>query len=129
MQLIAGVVVLRALIVVIAVVGSLIGPIPWWLTALIVVRELCAGLVLGLRKWRHSVFPAPDSTALPAAIVLVVGLTLIAISSGDQSLATIGRTFGWPLVLWGALLSWAVTVSEARHLRRLLAPDPHLDAP
>lgn len=103
--------------------------VPWWFAALVVVRELAAGILLALRRIRRSQVPAVDRLAPAAALMLVGGLVILIGATGDSGLSTLSRVFGWPLAWWGAALSWSIVATEVWQARRLLAREPRPERP
>lgn len=80
--------------------------LPWWLVALVVVREVVLTLnVLVLRHHGLSSLP-PHLVGKLATFVLLVALPLLLLAGTAESVAVVVRPVAWALVLWGSGLYW-----------------------
>ena len=96
------------------------GVLPWWLVALVLVRELVlTGNVLVLRRHGLSSLP-PHLLGKTATFVLLVALPLLLLAETAQSLAVVVRPLAWALVLWGTGLYWWAGVGYLWQTRRLV---------
>ena len=96
------------------------GVLPWWLVALVLVRELVlTGNVLVLRRHGLSSLP-PHLLGKTATFVLLVALPLLLLAETAQSLAAVVRPLAWALVLWGTGLYWWAGVGYLSQTRRLV---------
>ena len=96
------------------------GVLPWWLVALVLVRELVlTGNVLVLRRHGLSSLP-PHLLGKTATFVLLVALPLLLLAETAQSLAVVVRPLAWALVLWGTGLYWWAGVGYLLQTRRLV---------
>jgi cardiolipin synthase (CMP-forming) len=93
--------------------------IPWWLVAILAVRELVMGVVLlVLRRWGWA--PLQVSFAgKSATLCLLYAFPLLFLGSHDTSYAEVTRIIGWIFVFWGSALYWwaaGLYIAQARQL-------------
>jgi len=102
------------------------GVLPWWLVALVVVRELVLTVnVLVLRRRGLSSLP-PHLLGKTATFVLLVALPLLLLAETADALAVVVRPLAWALVLWGTGLYWWAGVGYLWQTRRLVrGTGPH----
>ena len=82
------------------------GVLPWWLVALVVVREVVlTANVLVLRRHGLSSLP-PHLLGKAATFVLLVALPLLLLAETTEAVAVVVRPVAWALVLWGTFLYW-----------------------
>ena len=80
--------------------------LPWWLVAVIVVREVVLTVnVLVLRHHGLSSLP-PHLVGKTATFVLLVALPLLLLAGTAEVVEVVVRPVAWALVLWGAALYW-----------------------
>ena len=93
--------------------------VPWWLVALIVVRDLVLAAVLPMLA-RRGYGPLPVHFAGKAGTAaLLYAFPLLLLSSRSDSWGTFGAVTGWALAWWGITLYWlagAVYLRQARTL-------------
>lgn len=99
------------------------GAVPWWLVALLAVRELAlAGVLARLRAagWGplqvHYLGKAATLSLLYAFPLLYLGL-------GSGLIAEGARVIGWAFAIWGTLLYWWAGALYASQAGRLLRED------
>ncbi len=82
------------------------GIVPWWLLAVIVLRDLI--LLVGLaRLRRRGIGPPPVHYLGKAATLnLLYAFPLLLLGDGSGSAATVARVVGWAFALWGTGLYW-----------------------
>ena len=97
--------------------------IPWWLVAVLAVRELVLGVVLLLLR-RRGWDPLEVSFAGKAAtLCLLYAFPLLFLGSHDASYAEVTRIIGWMFVIWGSALYWWAAGLYIVQARQLLAED------
>jgi cardiolipin synthase len=93
--------------------------IPWWLVAILAVRELVMGAVLLVLR-RHRWAPLQVSFAgKSATLCLLYAFPLLFLGSHDTSYAEVTRIIGWIFVFWGSALYWwaaGLYIAQARQL-------------
>ena len=99
--------------------------VPWWLTALLVGREVyMAGLLALLKRYGWNGLPV-HFAGKAATLNLLYAFPLLLWGSHDGGVATVARVVGWAFALWGAALYWWAAVLytvQARQLIRALPP-------
>lgn len=113
---------LYILAVVIGLVGR--GIIPWWVGALLPLRDVLLWLLVPLLRTR-------GYTALPvhylgkaATFNLLYAFPLLFWSSHSGTTARLAEVLGWAFAIWGIGLYWWAGVLYAWQVRRLLAEQP-----
>jgi cardiolipin synthase (CMP-forming) len=97
--------------------------IPWWLVAVLAVRELVLGVVLLLLR-RRGWDPLEVSFAgKTATLCLLYAFPLLFLGSHDASYAEVTRIIGWMFVIWGSALYWWAAGLYIVQARQLLADD------
>jgi cardiolipin synthase (CMP-forming) len=95
--------------------------IPWWLVALLAVRELLLGVVLAILR-RHGWGPLQVSFAGKAATAcLLYAFPLLFLGSHPASYAEVTRIIGWMFAIWGSALYWWAAGLYIVQARQLLA--------
>lgn len=80
--------------------------IPWWLVALLLLRELVLALQLpALKRAGYTGLPV-HFIGKAATFCLLYAFPLILIGSGDNPFAVYLLPLGWAFALWGILLYW-----------------------
>ncbi len=102
--------------------------IPWWLVALIVVRDLVlVGTLPSLTRLGLASLPV-HYLGKAATFNLLYAFPLILLGEGTGVLADVARPLGWAFVWWGAGLYWWAGVLYLRQLRQLVRADRVLAA-
>lgn len=102
--------------------------IPWWLVALIVVRDLVlVGTLPVLGRLGLASLPV-HYLGKAATFNLLYAFPLILLGEGGGTLADIARPLGWGFAWWGAGLYWWAGVLYLRQLRQLVRADRLLAA-
>jgi cardiolipin synthase (CMP-forming) len=99
--------------------------IPWWLVAVLAVRELVMGLVLAVLR-RHG-YPALQVSFVgkTATLCLLYAFPLLFLGSHAAAYAETARVAGWSFVIWGSALYWWAALLYIAQARTLLAsPEP-----
>jgi cardiolipin synthase (CMP-forming) len=95
--------------------------IPWWLVAVLAVRELVMAVVLGVLR-RRGWGPLQVSFAgKTATLCLLYAFPLLFLGSHNASYAEVMRIIGWIFVFWGSALYWWAAGLYIAQARQLLA--------
>src|SRR5215469_8962521 len=95
--------------------------IPWWLVAVLAVRELLLGVVLALLR-RRGWGPLQVSFAgKTATLCLLYAFPLLFLGSHAASYAEVTRIIGWMFAIWGSALYWWAAGLYIVQARQLLA--------
>jgi len=101
--------------------------IPWWLVAVLAVREVVMVLVLWLLR-RHGWGTLQVSfVGKTATLCLLYAFPLLLLGKHVAGYAETARVAGWSFVFWGTALYWCAALLYIVQARRLLAapaPDP-----
>jgi cardiolipin synthase len=97
------------------------GIIPWWLFALLVVRELVVAGALGLLKRRMGFGTLQVSFAgKTATLCLLYAFPLLLLGTYAGIWAEIARIIGWAFAVWGTALYWWAAALYLIQTRALL---------
>ncbi len=97
------------------------GIIPWWLFALLVVRELVVAGALGLLKRRMGFGTLQVSFAgKTATLCLLYAFPLLLLGTYAGTWAEIARIIGWAFAVWGTALYWWAAALYIIQTRALL---------
>ena len=103
--------------------------IPWWLVAVLVLRELVLGVAL-LALRRHGYGPLQVSFVGKAAtLCLLYAFPLLFIGDHTGPVATAARVIGWAFVIWGTALYWWAAVLYLAQARQVIADARRAEAP
>jgi cardiolipin synthase (CMP-forming) len=95
--------------------------IPWWLVAVLAVRELVMAVVLAVLR-RRGWGPLQVSFAgKSATLCLLYAFPLLFLGSHNASYAEVMRIIGWIFVFWGSALYWWAAGLYIAQARQLLA--------
>jgi cardiolipin synthase (CMP-forming) len=105
------------------------GIIPWWLVALLAVRELIVAGALALLKRKVGFGTLQVSFAgKTATLCLLYAFPLLLLGTYAGTWAEVARVVGWAFAIWGAALYWwaaALYLIQAHALLTgRMAPDP-----
>ena len=93
--------------------------IPWWLVAVLVLRELVLGVALLVLR-RYSIGPLQVSFLGKAAtLCLLYAFPLLFLGSHAGAAALAARVIGWAFAIWGTALYWwaaALYLTQARQV-------------
>ena len=93
--------------------------IPWWLVAVLVLRELVLGVALLFLR-HYSIGPLQVSFVGKAAtLCLLYAFPLLFLGSHPGAAALTARVIGWAFAIWGTALYWwaaALYLSQARQV-------------
>jgi cardiolipin synthase len=97
------------------------GIIPWWLVAVLAVRELLLGVVLVILRWRGWGPLQVSFAGKAATLCLLYAFPLLFLGSHAASYAEVTRIIGWMFVIWGSALYWWAAGLYIVQARQLLA--------
>jgi cardiolipin synthase (CMP-forming) len=98
--------------------------IPWWLAALLPLRDvLMWALVPVLRTRGYSALPV-HFLGKAATFNLLYAFPLLLLSDGDGVLPMLARVLGWSFALWGIALYWWAGLLYGWQTRQLLRTTP-----
>jgi cardiolipin synthase len=84
--------------------------IPWWLVAVLLVRELLLVGLLGVLK-KHGYLALPvHFVGKAATFSLLYAFPLLLLADGSGTLAAVARAVGWGFAWWGTGLYWVAGV-------------------
>ena len=92
--------------------------IPWWLAALVVLRDVVLALVIPVLR-RYGLGPLPVHFLGKAATAnLLYALPLLLLSEFDGAFGTVALVFGWAFAIWGVGLYWVAAGLYLEQARR-----------
>jgi cardiolipin synthase len=95
--------------------------IPWWLVALLAVRELIVAGALGLLKRRLGFGTLQVSFAgKTATLCLLYAFPLLLLGAHTGTWAEVARIIGWAFAIWGTALYWWAAMLYLAQTRELL---------
>jgi cardiolipin synthase (CMP-forming) len=95
--------------------------IPWWLVAILAVRELVVGVALGVLKRRAGFGTLHVSlVGKTATLCLLYAFPLLLIGDHPGWLGTLARTIGWSFAIWGTFLYWWAAMLYLIQVRSLI---------
>jgi cardiolipin synthase (CMP-forming) len=101
--------------------------LPWWLTALLLARELLLGVMLVILS-RHRYGPLHVSFIGKAATFnLMYAFPLLLLSDGSGWPASLAAIFGWAFAGWGTTLYWWAGILYVVQVRRITMADAAAD--
>ena len=81
--------------------------IPWWLVAILALRELVVGVALFVLKRRAGFGTLHVSlVGKTATLCLLYAVPLLLIGDHPGWLGTLARVIGWAFAIWGTMLYW-----------------------
>lgn len=101
------------------------GIIPWWLVALLLVRDVILGVVLGLLKRRGVTGLPVHFLGKAATFCLLWGFPFLLLGDAATgtgiTLADVARPLGWAFAIWGTALYWWAALLYIEQARRIMA--------
>lgn len=95
--------------------------IPWWLVAVLVLRELVLGVALLVLR-RYSIGPLQVSFLGKAAtLCLLYAFPLLFLGSHAGTAALVARVVGWAFAIWGTGLYWWAAALYLVQARQVIA--------
>jgi len=102
------------------------GIIPWWLVAVLAVRELVMALVLWILHRQGWGTLQVSFVGKTATLCLLYAFPLLFLGAHVASYAETARVAGWTFAIWGSALYWCAAVLYIVQANRLLAtPEQH----
>ncbi|HEY1626987.1 MAG TPA: CDP-alcohol phosphatidyltransferase family protein [Streptosporangiaceae bacterium] len=96
--------------------------IPWWLVAVLAVRELVVGIGLDVLRRRTRIGGLQVSLAGKAAtLCLLYAFPLLFLGDHPGWGGTLARVIGWAFAIWGTALYWQSALLYLTQIRGLLA--------
>jgi cardiolipin synthase (CMP-forming) len=96
--------------------------IPWWLVAILAVRELTVGVALEVLRRRTRISGLQVSLAGKAAtLCLLYAFPLLFLGDHPGWGGTLARVIGWAFAIWGTALYWESARLYLTQIRGLLA--------
>jgi cardiolipin synthase len=96
------------------------GIIPWWLVAVLALRELVLGVALLVLR-HYSISPLQVSFLGKAAtLCLFYAFPLLFLGSHDGDAAQAARVIGWAFAIWGTALYWWAAVLYLTQTRQII---------
>jgi cardiolipin synthase len=100
------------------------GIMPWWLTAVLLAREVFIASLLPILR-RHGYGPLQTNFLGKAAtFCLMYAFPLLLLSDRSDWLGNVASIFGWAFAGWGTTLYWWAGILYAVQARRLVKADP-----
>ncbi|MFD3457489.1 CDP-alcohol phosphatidyltransferase family protein [Streptomyces sp. NPDC058691] len=103
------------------------GILPWWLTAILVARDVVLGVMILLMRRRGWGPPQVNFMGKAATFNLMYAFPLLLLSDGDGWLNTLAAIFGWAFAGWGTTLYWWAGILYVVQVRRLVRADATAD--
>jgi cardiolipin synthase len=98
------------------------GIIPWWLVAILGLRELTVGAALAVLRNRTGLGSLQVSLVGKAATMcLLYAFPLLFLGDHPGSGATLARVLGWAFAIWGTALYWWAAVLYLTQVRSLVS--------
>jgi cardiolipin synthase (CMP-forming) len=97
------------------------GIIPWWLVAVLALRELTVGAALAVLRRRAGFGTLQVSLVGKAATMcLLYAFPLLFLGDHPGSPATVARVIGWAFAVWGTALYWWAAALYLTQVRSLM---------
>jgi cardiolipin synthase len=98
------------------------GIIPWWLFAVIVIRELCVSLALFGVLRRRTDYQALEVSFVgkAATLCLMYAFPLLFLGAHGGTTSEVVRIFGWAFAIWGVALYWWAAMLYLTQIRDLV---------
>ncbi|MFF3561383.1 CDP-alcohol phosphatidyltransferase family protein [Streptomyces sp. NPDC002574] len=103
------------------------GILPWWLTAILVARDVVLGVMILFMRRRGWGPPQVNFMGKAATFNLMYAFPLLLLSDGDGWLNTLAAIFGWAFAGWGTTLYWWAGILYVVQVRRLVRADATAD--
>ena len=97
--------------------------IPWWLVAILAVRELTVGAALAVLRRRVGFGTLQVSLVGKAAtLCLLYAFPLLFLGDHPGWGGTLARVIGWAFAIWGTMLYWWAAMLYLVQVRGLISP-------
>ncbi|MET9880263.1 CDP-alcohol phosphatidyltransferase family protein [Actinacidiphila glaucinigra] len=103
------------------------GILPWWLTAILVARDVVMGVMILVMRRHGWGPPQVNFMGKAATFNLMYAFPLLLLSDGDGWLNTLAAIFGWAFAGWGTTLYWWAGILYVVQVRRLVRADATAD--
>ena len=98
------------------------GIIPWWLVAVLALRELTVGAALAVLRRRAGFGTLQVSlVGKEATLCLLYAFPLLFLGDHPGSPATVARVIGWAFAIWGTALYWWAAALYLTQVRSLVS--------
>jgi len=98
------------------------GIIPWWLVAVLALRELTVGVALAELRRRAGFGTLQVSlVGKGATLCLLYAFPLLFLGDHHGTLATVARVIGWAFAIWGTALYWWAAALYLTQVRSLVS--------
>ena len=98
------------------------GIIPWWLVAVLGLRELTVGVALAVLRRRAGFGTLQVSlVGKGATLCLLYAFPLLFLGDHHGTLATVARVIGWAFAVWGTALYWWAAALYLIQVRSLVS--------
>ncbi len=98
------------------------GIIPWWLVAVLALRELTVGAALAVLRRRAGFGTLQVSLVGKAAtLCLLYAFPLLFLGDHPGPAATLARVIGWAFAIWGTALYWWAAMLYLMQVRDLVS--------
>jgi cardiolipin synthase len=114
----------RLYIVATVVALAIRGIIPWWLVAVLGIREVVLAVMLAVLRRRGWGALQVSFAGKAATACLLYAFPLLFLGAHVSSYAEATRVAGWAFVIWGSALYWCAGLLYLIQARRLLAAGP-----
>lgn len=98
--------------------------IPWWLVAVLGLREVLMAVVLAVLRRRGWGTLQVSFVGKTATLCLLYAFPLLFLGAHEASYAETAKVAGWTFVIWGSALYWCAALLYLVQARRLLAVPP-----
>ncbi len=100
------------------------GIIPWWLVAVLAIRELTVGAALAVLRRRAGFGTLQVSLAgKGATLCLLYAFPLLFLGDNPGWGGTLARVIGWAFATWGTVLYWWAAMLYLAQVRSLISND------
>ena len=96
------------------------GIVPWWLVAILVLRDVVMGLIQ-LVVNRRGVPPLPvHYVGKAATLCLLYGMPILFLTTGDGVVSDIATPLAWAFIIWGTGIYWWSAILYAEQASAVL---------
>lgn len=117
------------LYITVTIIGlATIGVIPWWLVAVLVLRDAAIAAMYPLVRRHRLAIPEVDFTGKFATACLLAGFPLLLLAEVEGWWVTLCLALGWALVWWGTVVYWVTAAIYAWQVRHMVGQRRALEA-
>lgn len=95
--------------------------IPWWLVAVLVLRDAFIAAMYPVARYYRLPAPPVHFVGKAATFNLVYAFPLVLLGYGDSWLTAVAQPVGWAFVWWGTVLYWIGAVMYAVQVADMVA--------